>query len=134
MTHDTKLQVIQETNQQSLAGKMPFPQVVAKLSAIGVESYRVDLLRKEKIVYMPNGETFGDALPIERIPIAAKLSFKEIQLALKRIQAGDTTYIEFLKEIMQAGTTSYSVYLTGKKVIYFGRNGDMHVEGFPNQQ
>ena len=36
-----------------------------------------------------------------------------------------------LRRVMAAGTTSYSVYLNGRKAIYFGRNGDFHVEPFP---
>jgi hypothetical protein len=34
---------------------------------------------------------------------------------------------------MAAGTASYSVYLNGRKAIYFGRNGDFHVEPFPSR-
>jgi hypothetical protein len=32
---------------------------------------------------------------------------------------------------MEAGTASYGVFLNGRKAIYFGRNGDFHVEPFP---
>ncbi len=30
-----------------------------------------------------------------------------------------------------AGTIAYWVFRTGKKVIYFGRKGEFHIEEFP---
>jgi hypothetical protein len=36
-----------------------------------------------------------------------------------------------MKEITEAGCVYYIAYLSGKKVIYFGRKGEMHVELFP---
>jgi hypothetical protein len=32
---------------------------------------------------------------------------------------------------MADGTAAYQTFLTGKKVIYFGRKGEFHVEEFP---
>jgi hypothetical protein len=32
---------------------------------------------------------------------------------------------------MAAGITAFWVFLTGRKVIYFGRKGEIHVEEFP---
>jgi hypothetical protein len=34
---------------------------------------------------------------------------------------------------MAAGTASFSVYLKRRKAIYFGRNGDFHIEPFPSR-
>jgi hypothetical protein len=35
---------------------------------------------------------------------------------------------------MAAGTTGYWVFLAGRKVIYFGRKGDFHIEEFPGSK
>ena len=38
-----------------------------------------------------------------------------------------------MKRSAEAGVTGYWAFLTGKKVIYFGRKGEFHVEEFPAQ-
>ena len=40
------------------------------------------------------------------------------------------TYPEFLQRATAAGTIAYWVFMAGKKVIYFGRKGESHVEDF----
>jgi uncharacterized protein YbcV (DUF1398 family) len=52
--------------------------------------------------------------------------------AITAIQRRVIAYPEFLRLIMAAGTASYSVFLNGRKVIYFSRNGEFHVEPFPS--
>ena len=125
------INTVQETTRESLAGTMTFPEVVQKLAAIGVESYRVDLIRNEKTVFMPNGESIVEKLVWKNPAPAAQFSFEGVQAAVKRSQAKEIDYQEFLRQIMAAGTTFYMVYLNGKKVVYFGRNGEMNIEGFP---
>ena len=128
------ISTVQETTRESLAGNMTFPEVVQKLAAIGVESYRVDLIRNEKTVFMPNGESIVEKLEYEGVSPATSFSFEGVQVAVKRIQAKEIDYQEFLRQIMAAGTTFYMVYLNGKKVVYFGRNGEMNIEGFPQKE
>ncbi len=36
-----------------------------------------------------------------------------------------------MKQSAAAGVIAYWAFLTGKKVIYFGRKGEMHIEEFP---
>ena len=40
-------------------------------------------------------------------------------------------YPEFVKQATAAGVVGYWAFLTGKKVIYFGRKGEQHAEEFP---
>jgi uncharacterized protein YbcV (DUF1398 family) len=42
-------------------------------------------------------------------------------------------YPEFVKLSTAAGVAGYWAFLAGKKVIYFGRKGEMHIEEFPKQ-
>jgi uncharacterized protein YbcV (DUF1398 family) len=51
--------------------------------------------------------------------------------AIRGIQAKQIDYKEFLRRIMASGTACYTVYLNGKKAIYFGRNGGLYIENFP---
>jgi hypothetical protein len=48
--------------------------------------------------------------------------------AIRAAQADEIRYPEFLKRAVAAGTAAYWAFLTGKRVIYFGRNGEFHVE------
>ena len=51
--------------------------------------------------------------------------------AIRGAQADTIRYPEFLKQSTAAGPTAYWAFLTGKKVIYFRRKGDFHIEEFP---
>ncbi|MGE0526295.1 MAG: DUF1398 family protein [Bdellovibrionales bacterium] len=115
----------------SLEGTLTFPQVVQMLSKEDVESYRVDLVQKLKTFYMPDGEVYSEHF--DYIGPTAGTQFLQDQVieAIKAIQNSKIKYREFLDQILRAGTTSYSVYIKGSKAIYFGRNGDFHVENFP---
>jgi hypothetical protein len=41
-------------------------------------------------------------------------------------------YPEFKRLSEQAGCIGYIVWITGRHVTYFGRNGETHVERFPD--
>ena len=126
---NTKL--LQETLAKSMSGENAFPDVVRVLTAEGVESYRADLVRQEETFYMLNGETHVEKVTFTPTPIAAEFDAFRVKAAIAASQAGQIKYREFLRRAMEAGTTSYVVYLNGKRCIYFGRNGDLHVEEFP---
>ena len=122
---------MQEATRCTLQGTITFGEVVGKLLGIGVESYHADLVRMEKTYYMPNGETHLEEFTYKGPEIAQDFSEKEVVAAIKAIQKKEINYIEFLNLILKAGTTHYTVFLSGKKAIYFGRRGDFHVEHFP---
>ena len=125
--------LIQKTTIASLNGTMTFPEVVGLLMAAGVESYQIDFRRKEKTLYMPNGESLVEQLQFEETPISMTFSAEGIKAAIKGAQTNQIKYKDFIAQAMQAGITHYDVYITGQKVIYFGRNGDMHIEPFPQR-
>lgn len=127
------IEVIAEAINGSLAGTMTFPQVVGKLLSEGVESYHVDLVRAENRYYMPNGETHVSSVPFEHSRAAEKFSASDVKAAIQNIQAGKINYKQFLQAILDAGTVYYIAYLSGKRVVYFGREGDFHVEHFPQK-
>jgi uncharacterized protein YbcV (DUF1398 family) len=124
-------QLLHETLAKSLSGENAFPDVVRVLTAEGVESYRADLVRQEETFYMPDGQTHVEKVTFARTPIAAEFDASGVKAAIAASQAGQIKYPEFLRLAMESGTTSYVVYLKGKRCIYFGRNGDFHVEEFP---
>jgi uncharacterized protein YbcV (DUF1398 family) len=86
----------------------------------------------EKRYYAADGATHADAIPLSSAPeIRREFSAESVTEAIESIKRQDIDYPEFLRQIMAAGTVSYSVYLGGRKAIYFGRSGDFHIELFP---
>jgi uncharacterized protein YbcV (DUF1398 family) len=119
---------------KAFAGTISFPESVGMMLETGVERYDVDLARLEKTHYGVNGETHTKVLPLTEAPaVSAAFSPEGVQAAIKASQSQEIAYPEFLRRIMAAGTACYHVYLNGRKVLYFGRNGDFHIEPFPNR-
>jgi uncharacterized protein YbcV (DUF1398 family) len=127
-------EIMSATLAKSLAGSITFPDVVGILIGEGVESYRADLVRMEEAFYMPSGETFVEEIAFPAAPIADRFDASEVVAAIRDSQAGRSKYREFLSRVMRAGVANYVTYLRGQKVIYFGRNGEFHVEEFPRAQ
>jgi len=115
----------------SLSGKLTFPQVVGILAAAGVESYSIDLIRGEDVFYMPDGTVHVEKMTPPSSPIAEDFSLQGLAAAIKAAQADTIRYPEFLAQAMAAGVAGYRTYITGKRVLYLGRKGDLHIEEFP---
>lgn len=129
--------VLRECSERSVAGTISFPEVVARLMAVGIEQYHADLYRREKTYYAANGDSHVE-LERELDPkvfnahaVAVELNPTGVAEALRRIQHKEIDYQQFLCDIESAGVANYFVYLTGKRAIYTGRNGDAYVEWFP---
>jgi len=113
------------------AGDMIFPVVVQNLVAAGVERYRADLLRGEKIYYLPNGESHRVACHAVAGAPAREFSAEGVEAAVRAIQRGGIRYAEFCDRIAAAGCVDYLVSLAGRRAVYYGRTGDCYVERFP---
>ncbi len=124
-------QVIHEVHTESQAGKLIFPEVVRRLLAAGVESYFADLARSETTFYMAEGATHVEKTEHPPAAIAAEFSKAGIVVAIRGAQADTFRYPEFVRLATAAGVVGYWAFLAGKKVIYFGRKGELHVEEFP---
>ena len=62
---------------------------------------------------------------------SATWSTDGVKAAIKKVQAGGSSYGVFANECMRAGVVGYNVFIEGKRVVYFGKDGDWHVEWFP---
>jgi uncharacterized protein YbcV (DUF1398 family) len=125
------IRVMHEVTIETQEGRMTFPQVVGKLLDAGVESYLVDFAAGRKTYYLASGETYMDEMILKLDPVAEKFSGEGIVAAIRGAQADTVRYPEFVKRATAAGVIGYWAFLAGKKVIYFGRRGEMHVEEFP---
>jgi uncharacterized protein YbcV (DUF1398 family) len=124
-------EVMRNTLHESEAGRFTFPQVVGALSDIGVESYFADLARAVDTFYLPTGETHTEKMTLPPTKIPEDFSQSGIVAAIRAVQADEIRYPEFLRRAMAAGIIAYWVFIAGRKVIYFGRKGEVHVEEFP---
>lgn len=123
--------LIQKTIEGSLDATMIFPQIVGLLIEEGIESYHVDIIRSENRYYKPCGESHVAKVDLIHSQPAEDFSADQVNAAVRKVQSGNSNYKNFMKEITEAGCVYYIAYLSGKKVIYFGRKGEMHVELFP---
>ena len=124
-------QIIHELAIATQQGKMTFPQVVQGLLQVGVESYLVDFAAKQKTHYLADGATQTEPMILEPGPIAENFSDAGLVEAIRGAQADTVRYPEFVKRSTAAGVIGYWAFLTGRRVIYFGRKGEQHIEEFP---
>jgi uncharacterized protein YbcV (DUF1398 family) len=125
------INIVKNCSEQSLAGTITFPEAVKNLIVTGVERYNADLIELKKTYYSVNGETYSDAITINGPRVAVNFDANEIKSAIADSQQNRIDYKTFLNLAMLAGCIRYEVFLTGKKAIYFGRDGSQHIEHFP---
>lgn len=124
-------QVIHELSIATQQGKMTFPEVVKGLLEAGVESYLVDFATKQNTHYLTDGSTHTAPMILNPDPIATDFDSAALVAAIRGAQADMVRYPEFVKRSTAAGVIGYWAFLTGKRVIYFGRKGEQHIEEFP---
>jgi len=115
----------------SFAGIMTFPEIVGKLSADGVEWYRVDLIIGTQTHYAADSAWHSIPWPAgTRHHIGADFNNALVESAIRASQHGEIRFPEFLSRIADAGVTHYTVHMKGRRALYFGRHGDFHIEPF----
>jgi uncharacterized protein YbcV (DUF1398 family) len=116
----------------TLDGSMPFPEIVGKLIANGVECYHVDYATRSFTFYSASGAAVMAPITIENLPaIAEDFDVSALKTAILDSQQRGQKYRDFCGRAMRAGVHGYIAYLRGKRVSYFGRQGDQHTEWFP---
>ena len=111
---------------------LPFPNTVAALLALGVTRYHVDYSGQCVTTYTQSpGQVERVSFPAPTVQSDARWHADGVVQAVRRVQAGKTTYHEFSQECVDAGVCGYFAFLTGKNVMYYGSQGDVHVEHFP---
>ena len=123
--------VIYETVRATMTGEMSFPQIVGRLSEIGVERYHADYSRHESTFYFADGRSLAITVPREDCPTGEVFREQDVQSAIRQSQRGEHKYTDFVRKTMAAGCVGYFVQIKGQRAIYFGRNGESHVEWFP---
>jgi uncharacterized protein YbcV (DUF1398 family) len=138
MTSTSKEQIMDDktiTESMRLSfGDTPFPVVVEKLAGAGVTAYAADLIALRKTYYDAGTKSADEPMPLADGPaIASTFDPAAVEAAVRAIQRKKIGYAEFLRRIMRAGCARYSVFILGRKAMYFGRNGEFYTEPFPDR-
>lgn len=123
--------VVEACSRGSENGSLNFGQVLRRLAEAGVEGYYADFRRSTKTYYLPEGESIEVAATDPDVRIAPALDAARVEAAVRQSQAGAHTYQAFCEKVMAAGCSGYLVSLLGRRVVYFGRTAETHVEHFP---
>lgn len=124
-------EAIREVLRESQRGELIFPEVVRRMLEAGVESYLVDVARAEDVVYLRDGSTLTVNMDMALDPVADNFAELAVVEAIRVAQKDEIRYPEFMRRASAAGVVAYWAFLIGRKVIYFGRKGEFHVEHFP---
>ena len=125
-------QIIAAAAQATLAGTLPFPEIVRQLLETGVEYYHVDYVALNKTYYSAEGDAVVTPIPYEGLPpVAFDFDATDLRANIQDSQRHHQKYRDFTRRAMEAGVQGYIAFLRGKRVTYWGRNGDHHVEWFP---
>ena len=125
-------EIVTEAARATLDGSIPFPEVVRRLVATGVEYYHVDYVALRKSFYSAGGDVITTPIPYEGLPpVAANFDAPGLRAAILDSQRNGQHYRDFTRRAMEAGVQGYIAFLRGLRVTYWGRDGDQHTEWFP---
>ena len=125
-------EIVTEAARATLDGSIPFPEVVRRLIATGVEYYHVDYVALRKSFYSAGGDVITTPIPYEGLPpVAADFDAPGLRAAILDSQRNGQHYRDFTRRAMEAGVQGYIAFLRGLCVTYWGRDGDQHTEWFP---
>ncbi len=124
--------IITEVAAKTSAEQYPFPEVVNQLLAAGVEYYQVDYVGRRKTFYSAGGDAVTTSINYEGLPsVAADFDAAALRADILDSQRNGQKFRDFTRRAMAAGVQGYFAFLRGKRVTYFGRQGDQHTEWFP---
>jgi len=124
--------IINDAARKTLAGKISFPEFVGQLMTTGVEYYHVDYVGLKKTFYSADGDMAVTPIDYEELPpVAAEFDTAALKANILDSQRNNQPYRAFTRRAIEAGVQGYFTFLRGKRVTYFGRQGDQHTEWFP---
>lgn len=125
--------IAQRSLDAAYAGSMDFPTIIRSLMEAGFEGYDVDYRRGAATYFLADGRHVQVALPASADRVAAEFRASEIERAVRAAQgkAPGYTYAGFCHQVKAAGCAGYMVSFLGRRVVYFGRTAETHVEHFP---
>jgi len=113
--------------------KMTFPMIVATLQEAGFEGYSVDIRRGVVVYYLPSSDSVELSCAKAEVPVAEHFDAAAVKDAIREAQSlvPGYTYKGFIAKVARAGCAGYMVSFLGRRVLYFARSAETHVEHFP---
>jgi uncharacterized protein YbcV (DUF1398 family) len=107
---------------------------VRTLLEAGFEGYDVDFRRGTATYFLPDSDSVQLQCPKTEGTVAAEFRANLVEQAVReaQAQAPGYTYAGFCAQVKAAGCAGYMVSFLGRRVLYFGRTAEIHVEHFPN--
>jgi uncharacterized protein YbcV (DUF1398 family) len=114
-------------------GSLSFPEIVGKLVAAKFEGYTVDYRRNTQTFYLPDGDSAVLDMQPSAGTVAEAFNAAAVEGLVGWAQANepDYSYKAFCEKVKEAGCAGYLVSFLGRRVVYFGRTAETHVEQFP---
>lgn len=118
------------------SGSMTFPQIVQVLIESGFDGYLVDFRQGTITYYLPEGDPIQLNAAHGGYPVARPFDVGVIRQAIgdAQLPVAGYTYGGFCKTVTGAGCAGYFVSFPGKRVLYFARTAETHIEYFPGSQ
>ncbi|MDN2579684.1 DUF1398 domain-containing protein [Aquibium sp. ELW1220] len=115
-------------------GSRSFPAIVGDLIGAGFEGYAVDLRRSCQTFYGPDGDHVTLDMPVSTGGVAEGFDPVGVEALVRWAQRHDAdySYEAFCMKVKAAGCAGYLVSFLGRRVLYYGRTAETHVEHFPS--
>lgn len=109
-----------------------FPVLAEVLRQSGVQMNRWSLPSCQSVYAMKEGAVVQQGTPLftgsYEIP---SFNREALVAAIRADQEGRSTFLEFLNAAWKAGVIGYDADFIGRKVVYYGVNGESYLEGYP---
>jgi len=131
--HEQQVSCAQKCLHGAHDGTLSFPEMLGLLHAAGFEGYTVDFRRNVRTYYLPNGDSVTLDMLCEGGAVAAVFEPAQVEAQVRWAQknAPDYSYDTFCERVRAAGCAGYLVSILGRRVVYFGRTAETHVELLP---
>ncbi|MCX5580249.1 DUF1398 domain-containing protein [Kaistia terrae] len=128
-----RISIAEACLQAAHEGSLSFPEIVGKLIAAGFEGYLVDYRRNSQTYYLPNSDSFTMEMWPSAGTVAGGFDAAEVERLVRWAQANpaDYSYTAFSQMVKAVGCAGYLVSFIGRRVVYFSRTAETHVEHFP---
>lgn len=112
---------------------MAFPDIVGTLIKAGFEGYIVDYRCNTTTYFLPDGDNVVLENRLSEEKVAGRFDQPGVAAQIKWAQANqpEYSYAAFCKNVKALGCAGYIVSFSGRRVLYFGRTAETHVEHFP---
>ena len=109
-----------------------FPHLAETLRRAGVTRNLWHLPACQSLFHTQDGPVVIQGTPLRQGPLdVPPFDRKALITALRKDQAGESTFPEFLEAAWLAGVVSYEVDFTARTVAYYGCSGEEYIEAYP---